>query len=104
MMSLPSASGELFSIFIVCLHTMQFIRPMRGLLSSFKCLAIFLNGSLSVFALRRTAKVVRFRASAIVSTLFAFRTSARSFLARPPVHAGGVLFVAPSANAPAERF
>src|SRR6266481_2786332 len=43
-------------------------------------LAIFLNGSLSVFALRRTAKVVRFRASAIVSTLFAFRTSARSFL------------------------
>ncbi len=30
-------------------------------------LAIFLNGSLSVFALRRTAKVVRFRASAIVS-------------------------------------
>jgi hypothetical protein len=30
-------------------------------------LAIFLNGSLSVFALRRAAKVVRFRASAIVS-------------------------------------
>ena len=36
--------------------------------------------SLSVFALRRTAKVVRFRASAIVSTLFALRTGVRSFL------------------------
>src|SRR6266436_6254724 len=40
-----------------------------------------------------SAKVVRFRASAIVSTLFAFRTSARSLLARRPVHAGGFLFV-----------
>src|SRR6266478_486264 len=43
-------------------------------------LAIFLNGSLRVFALRRTAKAVRFRALAIVSTLLALRTSARSFL------------------------
>ena len=33
-----------------------------------------------MFALRRTAKVVRFRASAIVSTLFALRTGVRSFL------------------------
>ena len=39
--------------------------------------------SLSVFALRRTAKVVRFRASAIVSTLFALRTSVRSFCPAP---------------------
>jgi hypothetical protein len=47
---------------------------------SLRRLAIFLNGSLSVFALRRTAKVVRFRALAMVSTLFALRTSARSSL------------------------
>ena len=97
MMSLPSASGELFSIFIVCLHTMQFIRPIRGLLSSFKCLVIFLNGSLSVFALRRTAKTVRFRALAIVSTLFALRTSARSCLSCSGVQgARGVPVISPS--------
>src|SRR5260370_9726783 len=47
---------------------------------SLRSLAIFLNGSLSMFALRRTAKVVRSRALAIVSTLFALRTSARSSL------------------------
>ncbi len=41
---------------------------MRGI-------AIFFNGSLNVFALRRTAKAVRFRALAIVSTLFALRMS-----------------------------
>src|SRR4029077_4539009 len=35
MMSLPSASGALFSSFIVSLHTMQFKRPISGLLSSF---------------------------------------------------------------------
>ena len=35
MMSLPSASGALLSSFIVSLHTMQFKRPMSGLLSSF---------------------------------------------------------------------
>jgi hypothetical protein len=34
-MSLPSASGALFSSFIVSLHTMQFKRPISGLLSSF---------------------------------------------------------------------
>jgi len=50
-----------------------------------RCLAIFLNGSLSVFALRRIAKVVRFRALAIASTLFALRTSARSCLSRSGV-------------------
>ncbi len=50
-----------------------------------RCLAIFLNGSLSVFALRRIAKVVRFRALAIASTLFPLRTSARSSLSRSGV-------------------
>ena len=35
MMSLPSASGALFSSFIVSLHTMQFKRSISGLLSSF---------------------------------------------------------------------
>src|SRR6267378_7709180 len=88
MMSLPSASGELFSIFIVCLHTMQFIRPMRGLLSSFKCLAIFLNGSLSV-CLPCDVPQKWFGASAIVSTLFALRTSTRSFLSCSGVQGGG---------------
>src|SRR5258706_7311504 len=64
---------------------------------SLRCLAIFLNGSLSVFALRRTAKVVRFRASAIVSTLFALRTKARSFLSCSGVQgARGVPFIFPS--------
>jgi hypothetical protein len=48
MMSLPSASGELFSIFIVCLHMMQFIRPMSGLLiviqmMPFRCLGLQKN-------------------------------------------------------------
>ena len=50
-----------------------------------RCLAIFLNGSLSVFALRRIAKLVRFSALAMVSTLFALRTSARSSLSRSGV-------------------
>ena len=36
--SLPSASGTLFAIFIVTLHTMQVRRPIRGLLSSFALL------------------------------------------------------------------
>ena len=64
---------------------------------SLRCLAIVLNGILSVFALRCTAKVVRFRASAIVSTLFALRTSARSFLSCSGVQgARGVPFISPS--------
>src|SRR6266403_2402218 len=68
---------------------------------SLRCLAIFLNGSLSVFALRRTAKVVRFKASAIVSTLFALRTSARSFLSCSGVQgARGVPFIYPSPSWP----
>src|SRR6266404_4794016 len=63
-------------------------------------LAIFLNGSLSVFALRRIAKVVRFRASAIVSTLFAFRTSARSFLSCSAVQgARGATVISPLPSA-----
>src|SRR5258705_9869665 len=70
----------------------QLYRPADQI--KLRCLAIFLNGSLSVFALRRTAKVVRFRASAIVSTLFAFRTSARSFLSCSGVQgARGVPFI-----------
>src|SRR6266446_5976261 len=65
-----------------------------------RCLAIFLNGSLNVFALRRTAKVVRFKASAIVPTLFALRTSARSFLSCSGVQgARGVPFISPSPSA-----
>jgi hypothetical protein len=48
-------------------------------------LAIFLSGSLSVFALRRIAKLVRFRVLAMVSTLFELRTSARSSLSRSGV-------------------
>jgi hypothetical protein len=60
-------------------------------------LAIFLNGSLSVLALRRTAKVVRFRALAMVSTLFALRTSARSSLSRSGVQGRrGVPVISPS--------
>ena len=35
MISLPAASGLLFSIFIVSLHTMQTRRSISGLLSSF---------------------------------------------------------------------
>ncbi len=67
---------------------------------SLRCLAIFLNGSLSVFALRRTAKMVRFRASAIVPTLFALRTSARSLLSCSGVQgARGVPFISPSPSA-----
>jgi hypothetical protein len=63
-------------------------------------LAIFLNGSLRVFALRRTAKVVRFRALAIVSTLLALRTSARSFLSCSAVQgARGVPVISPSLSA-----
>src|SRR5450755_4421007 len=38
MMSLPSASGALFSSFIVSLHTIQLKRPISGLLSSFNIL------------------------------------------------------------------
>ncbi len=64
-------------------------------------LAIFLNGSLSVFALRRTAKVVRFSTPAIVSTLFALRTSDRSFLSCSGVQgARGVPFISPSPSWP----
>jgi hypothetical protein len=64
---------------------------------SLRCLAIFLNGSLSVFALRRIAKVVRFRALAMVSTLFALRTSARSSLSRSGVQGRrGVPVISPS--------
>src|SRR5258706_11001788 len=63
-------------------------------------LAIFLDGSLSVFALRRIAKVVRFRAPAIVSTLFAFKTSARSFLSCSAVQgARGATVISPSPSA-----
>src|SRR6266404_8867012 len=70
---------------------------------SLRCLTIFLNGILSVFALRRTAKVVRFRASAIVSTLFALRTSARSLLSCSGVQgARGVPFISPSPFVPLE--
>src|SRR5260370_35771078 len=77
----------------------QLYRPADQI--KLRCLAIFLNGSLSVFALRRTAKVVRFRASGIVSTLFAFRTSARSFLSCSGVQgARGVPFISPSPAAP----
>jgi hypothetical protein len=64
-------------------------------------LAIFLNGSLSVLALRRTAKVVRFRALAIVSVLIALKTSSRSSLSRSGVQGCrgvAVIFPAPSAH------
>ena len=65
-----------------------------------RILAIFLNGSLSVFALRSTAKVVRFRAVAIVSTLFALRTSARSSLSCSGVQgARGVPVISASPSA-----
>jgi hypothetical protein len=62
-------------------------------------LAIFLNGSLSVLALRRTAKVVRFRALAIVSVLLALKTSSRSSLSRSGVQGRRgvpVIFASPS--------
>src|ERR1700680_3340476 len=66
-----------------------------------RCVAIFLNVSLRVLALRRTATVVRFRASAIVSTLFALRTSALSFLSSSEVQgARGLTIISPSPLAP----
>jgi hypothetical protein len=40
MMSLPSASGELFSSFIVLLHTTQLMSPISGLLSSLPAVLI----------------------------------------------------------------
>jgi hypothetical protein len=50
-----------------------------------------------VFALRRIAKLVRFRALAMVSTLFALRTSARSSLSRSGVQGRrGVPVICPS--------
>ena len=62
-----------------------------------RCLAIFLNGSRSVFALRRIAKLVRFKVLAMVSTLFALRTSARSSLSRSGVQGRrGVPVICPS--------
>jgi hypothetical protein len=63
-------------------------------------LAIFLNGSLSATALRRTAKVVRFRALAIISVLHALKTRSRSSLSRSGVQGRrGVLFISPSPSA-----
>jgi hypothetical protein len=60
-------------------------------------LAIFLSGSLSVFALRRIAKLVRFRALAMVSTLFELRTSVRSSLSCSGVQGRrGVPVICPS--------
>ena len=63
-------------------------------------LAIFLNGSLSALALRRTAKVVRFRALAIISVAHALKTRSRSSLSRSGVQGRrGVLFISsPSAH------
>src|SRR5258708_3207787 len=61
------------------------LHPPNGFKFSLRRLAIFLNGSLSVLALRRTAKVVRFRALAIVSVLLALKTSSRSSLSRSGV-------------------
>ena len=56
-------------------------------------LAIFLNGSLSAPALRRTANVVRFRALAIISALHV-KTRSRSSLSRSGVQGcRGVLFI-----------
>src|ERR1700730_129312 len=46
MMSLPSASGALFSSFIVSLHTIQLKRPISGLLSSFNDILGARTGSL----------------------------------------------------------
>jgi hypothetical protein len=51
MMSLPSASGALFSSFIVSLHTTQFKRPISGLLSSFNDILGALARDHSPFAL-----------------------------------------------------
>jgi hypothetical protein len=68
---------------------------------SLRSLAIFLNGSLSVLALRRTAKMVRFRALAIVSALLALKTSSRSSVSRSGVQGRRgvpVIFPAPSAH------
>jgi hypothetical protein len=45
MMSRPSASGELFSSFIVLLHTAQLMRSISGLLSSLP--AVLTSPSLS---------------------------------------------------------
>ena len=57
-------------------------------------LAIFFNGSLSALALRRTAKVVRFRALAIISVAHALKTRSRSSLSRSGVQGcRGVLFI-----------
>ena len=64
-------------------------------------LAIFLNGSLSAPALRRTAKVVRFRSLAIISALHALKTSSRSSLSRSGVQGRrGVLFISPFTFSP----
>jgi len=50
-----------------------------------------------VLALRRTAKVVRFRALAIVSALLALKTSSRSSLSRSGVQGRrGVPVISPS--------
>jgi hypothetical protein len=69
-----------------------------------RCLAIFLNGSLSVFALRRIAKLVRFRALAMVSTLFALRTSARSSWSRSGIQGRrGVPVICPSPPSRGDR-
>lgn len=68
-------------------------------------MAIFRNGSLSVLALRRTAKVVRFRALAIISALHALKTSSRSSLSRSGVQGRrGVLFISPSPSAHLQLF
>src|ERR1700733_8124610 len=48
-------------------------------------LAIFFNGSLSALALPRTAKVVRFRALAIISVAHALKTRSRNSLSRSDV-------------------
>jgi hypothetical protein len=45
-LSLPSASGALFSSFIVSLHTIQLKRPISGLLSSFNDILGARTGSL----------------------------------------------------------
>jgi hypothetical protein len=66
-----------------------------------RSLAIFLNGSPSALALRRTAKVVRFRALAIVSAPLALKTSSRSSLSLSGVQGRRgvpVMFLSPSAH------
>jgi hypothetical protein len=58
-----------------------------------------------VLALRRTAKVVRFRALAIVSVLLALKTSSRSSLSRSGVQGRrGVLVISPSLSAHLQLF